>query len=239
MKKQKATVTQQKNGEHDLNIGCGNSVNTNSYYTTYPTTSAEVPGNIHPGNLVANSEPLSSSLMDVNKPKQLDMFQYYMQSVQDQMQPGMHNHVSGNPPSTPLPTENYNIPAVPDFKLLKFPNFVPGIEVLDGCMGISQPFSNSIRGQAGPSNRPPFSSSILDQAVCFTPPPQMLGDASTQIGAICQQALAAWPPQNFLPGISIFFPFNIFVNLFIYGRRECQLNCSISFIIVCLICYIK
>ena len=171
-------MNQQKNGEPNLNR---NSTNMHGCYTAYQRTSA-VPSNIHPVNLVPNSEELASS-------KQL--YQYYMQSRQYPMEQGMHNHVYGNPPSTPLPTENY-LP-VPDFKLLKFPSVFPGIKVVDGCLGIS----------SGPSNTPPFSPSIPDD--CYIPSIQMLGDnASTQIDAISQHGLVAWPPQDFGPGISLY-----------------------------------
>lgn len=171
-------MNQQKNGEPNLNR---NSTNMHGCYTAYQSTSA-VPSNIHPVNLVPSSEELASS-------KQL--YQYYMQSRQDPMEQGMNNHVYGNPPSTPLPTENY-LP-VPDFKLLKFPSVFPGIKVVDGCLGIS----------SGPSNTPPFSPSIPD--VCYIPSTQMLeDDASTQIDAIPQHGLVAWPPQDFGPGISLY-----------------------------------
>ncbi|XP_042988853.1 uncharacterized protein LOC122316400 [Carya illinoinensis] len=159
---------------------------------------------------------------------QLEMFQYYLQSPGHsigQIQQGrIHSHhVYENLPPTPLPTKTYHLPVLADH--FNFPNIFPGIKLHDGSMGISsQPFSYRIgnQGDAG-STRPPPSSSLLDHEVRYSivdqaagasstrlypyrpaddrysPPSQMLVDASIHMGSTSHQhASLPRPLQNFV-----------------------------------------
>lgn len=142
----------------------------------------------------------------------------------------IYSHVYENRlPSTPLPTKSYQLPVLAD-QYLKFPNIFPGIKLHDGYMGISsQPFSYRIgsQGDAGSTHQPPASSSsqlvdhgarcsIFDEAagassttklnpyrpsaVSYSPPSQMLGDASVHMGSSSDQHTSVPPPlQNSVP----------------------------------------
>jgi len=193
LKKQTAAMAERKNREHDKNTASGNSDIKKGHGAAYGSSTAgmQVTGNYiqHPGTVVPIlSEQLSSfpTYLKRENPKSMEMgmFPHLMQYPQNvrQMQQGiMDNHMHGNlPPSAPLPTRTYHLPA-PE---LKYPNICPGIKLHDGYIGFSG-------NQATPNSTKLYS----------YPASQMLGDASTQMGASSHHASVARPLQTFMPGI--------------------------------------
>lgn len=198
-------MAEHKNHEHDKSTtASGNSDIKKGYGAAYGSSTAgmQVTGNYiqHPGTVVPIlSEQLSSfpTYLKQENPKSMEMgmFPHLMQSPQyvGQMQQGiMHNHMYGNPPpSAPLPTRTYHLPA-PEFK---YQNIFPGIKLHDGYIGFSG-------NQASPSSSTKLYSHPASGAVCY-PASQMLGDASTQMGASSHHASVACPLQTFMPGINL------------------------------------